>query len=77
MGPSLSKNSTNVRFSDRVWSWVSDLTVGELPASSLTDAAACPSCGEAPVTRDGTCEQCSLEHELFHRDERQGRLPRR
>lgn len=77
MGPSLSQNSTNVRFSDRVWGWVADWTVGELSSSGRTDGALCPSCEENVVSRSGLCEQCALEHELFHRDERQGRLPRR
>jgi hypothetical protein len=63
------KNSTNVRFSDAVWSLVSDWTVGEIAAPSFTEYEACPTCGEGAVTRSGRCEQCALEYELFHREE--------
>ena len=76
MGRNRTENSTNVRFSfgDAVWSWLSDVTVGEIEAPSFTEEDLCTSCGEGAVTRAGRCEQCSLEDELFHRDRRDGRL---
>ena len=75
MGPLLAKNSTNVRFSDRWWTWVSDWAVGEI-RPELAEQEPCPACGEGAVTRSGRCEQCALEYELFHREDREDRLPR-
>ena len=72
MGRSVSENSTNVRFSltDAWWSWLSDWTVGEIATPSFDEPAPCPACGEGAVTRAGRCEQCALEYELFHREQR-------
>lgn len=75
MGQLLSKNSTNVRFHDLWWSWVSDWTVGEI-TPVMTESDPCPTCGDGAVTRGGRCEQCALEHELFHRENREGGLAR-
>lgn len=65
-------NSTNVRLSipDAWWAVLADWTVGEIPTPSFDEPTSCPSCGRSSVARDGRCEQCALEHELFHRDER-------
>jgi len=72
MGRKLDKNSTNVRLSipESWWSLLADWTVGEIPTPSFAEDFPCPDCGSSTVTRDGRCEQCALEHELFHRDER-------
>lgn len=74
MGLELKKKSTNVRISipESWWELLADWTVGEIPTPSFKEVEPCPSCGNATVARDGRCEQCALEHELFHRDERLG-----
>lgn len=72
MGRQLVNNSTNVRLSipESWWALLADWTVGEIPAPSFTESQPCPSCSKATVSREGRCEQCALEHELFHREDR-------
>lgn len=71
MGPSRTEKSTNVRFSiaDAFWATVSDWAVGEIPTPLFGEDAECLDCGEPAVCAE-RCEQCALEHELFHRETR-------
>lgn len=66
------KNSTNVRVSipDAMWSLLADWTVGDIATPTFREPEPCSSCGDGAVSRAGRCEQCALEYELFHRDDR-------
>ena len=74
MGRQWDEKSTNVRIEtpeSPFWDLLADWTVGDIPTPLYAeDLEPCPSCGRSVVARDGRCEQCALEHELFHREER-------
>lgn len=70
-GPLQSNKSTNVRFSlaDAILTRVSDWAVGEIPTPLYAEDAECVDCGGA-IDGAERCDQCAVEHELFHREER-------